>query len=570
MKIIFETIRFIRLILPKQYKLRAIGIGILLFINSGLELLGLGALYPVFAVLLVDSVVEKFGWAKWIYNSFGMTDERQLIVVLAVALFVIFIIKNLLSLWITKIQSIFSLSLYREFTLKLHEIYYRRGFSFFKTTNSNIIMRDIKVATERFSQSHVLGLLNFANEIVVLLAIVISIAIYDIRIFVLLLLTVIPPFYFFYRWVGRQSITLSAIRNRIEPIIGKNIFQSINGYVDIIISGSEKVFRKRIEENVEELVNVNVKTNIYNLAPTRVIETFLMLAIAIMIAYGIYYLPSKADLVKLLGLFAIAGYRILPSINRMMIAINGINQNYWVFKILTPLISEKINKIEIEKEVSFKNHLKLKHINFAYSENTKNILTDYSLTIKKGEVIGLVGPSGAGKTTIMNILLGFLIPQKGTYEIDDVILTTENLKSFYKKVGYVQQQVYLVDGTISENVAFGCENHEIDIEKLKKVLDQASLTEFMANLPDGINTMIGENGAKLSGGQRQRIGIARALYFNAEILFFDEATSSLDIQTEKDITESINKLADGKLTMIIIAHQLSTLKSCDRIEKIIG
>ena len=570
MKIIFETIRFIRLILPKQYKLRAIGIGILLFINSGLELLGLGALYPVFAVLLVDSVVEKYGWAKWIYNSFGMTDERQLIVVLAVALFIIFIIKNLLSLWITKIQSIFSLSLYKEFTLKLHEIYYKRGYSFFKTTNSNIIMRDIKIATERFSQSHVLGLLNFANEIVVLLAIVISIAIYDIKIFVLLALTVIPPFFFFYRWVGRQSIILSTIRNRIEPIIGKNIFQSIHGYVDIIISGSEKVFRKRIEENVEELVNVNVKTNIYNLAPTRVIETFLMFAIAIMIAYGIYYLPSKADLIKLLGLFAIAGYRILPSINRMMIAINGINQNYWVFKILTPLISEKINKIEIEKEISFKNHLKLKHINFAYSENSNNIVTDYSLTIKKGEVIGLIGPSGAGKTTIMNILLGFLIPQKGTYEIDEVILNKENLKAFYKKVGYVQQQVYLVDGTISENVAFGCANHEIDIEKLEKVLDQASLTEFLESLPDGIHTMIGENGAKLSGGQRQRIGIARALYFNAEILFFDEATSSLDLQTEKDITESINNLADGKLTMIIIAHQLSTLKSCDRIEKING
>lgn len=568
MNIIIKTIRFIKEILPQKYKVRAIFVSFLLFVNSGLELIGLGAILPLFVVLLENSVVEKYQWAAWMYEQFYLTDERQLIVILAIAFFIVIAIKNLLGLWITKIQSEFSFSLFKIFTVQLHQLYYLNGYTFFKGTNSNVVVRDIRLAPERFAQALVLGSLTFLNEIILLAAIIIGITLYNYEIFLLLIVTVLPPFIIFYRWVRKRSIILGEIKNKIEPIIGKNLFQSIFGFVDIMISGAEKTFRNRIEDNLEELVDVNIKTNIYNMAPTRVIETSLMFAIAIIISFGIFYLPSKTDLIKLLGLFVLAGYRIMPSINRMMLAINNLNQNIWVFDVLSPLIGFKEKHSKEIKELNFENQLQLESINFSYPNCEEDVLKNYSLEIKKGEVVGLIGPSGAGKTTVMNILLGFLKPTKGFYKIDGVILSEEYMASFYKKIGYVQQQVYLIDASLAENIAFGLEISQLDLNKLEKVLIQASLWDFVQTLPEGIYTMIGENGAKLSGGQRQRVGIARALYFDAEILFFDEATSSLDNETEKEITEAIRKLSDGNLTMIIIAHRLSTLEGCSKIIKI--
>lgn len=563
---IFKSINFILEILPKRDQIKLAGIGFLLLINSILELLGLGAILPVFAVLLEDNVVEKYTWASWLYNFFNMTDERQLIILLAGGLFVVIAIKNILSLWIAKINSTFALSLYKEMSIRLHKLYYRNGFSFFKTTNSHVVVRDLKAATHQFANLQVLGTLNFLNEIVVLFFIILFIAFYNLQILALLVLTVAPPFFFFYRWVRLRSIKLGEIRNRIEPVLGKNLYQSIFGYVDVIITGSEKPFRKNIKDNLDELVEVDIKTTVYNLAPTRVIETALMFAIAVIITFGIFYLPSKIELLKILGLFAVAGYRIMPSINRMMIAVNGLNQSHWIYPILAPLKAEETNQYKrTEKEISFERHLTLENISFSYPDTSESIFEDYTLSIKKGEVIGLVGPSGAGKTTLMNILLGFLKPTIGQYKVDNTILTENHLKSFYEKVGYVQQQVYLIDGTLAENVAFGCDRKDVKSKKLEEVLRKASLWEMVQSLPNGVNEMIGENGTKLSGGQRQRVGIARALYFDAEILFLDEATSSLDSQTEKEITDAINKLSDGKLTIIIIAHRLSTLENCTRI-----
>ncbi len=566
MKIAIKTIRFILEVLPKNQRLKLMGVGFLLLINSVLELVGLGALLPVFSVLLEDDVVSKYIWAAWLYETFALTDERQLIMVLAVGLLTIILIKNILGLWIAHLNSTFALRLYKDFALRLHKFYYRKGFSFFKTNNSNLVVRNLRTATSYFANLQVLGSLNLLNEIIVLIFIVVFIALYNLQILGLLLVTVVPPFYIFYRWVRLRSINLGEIKNRIEPVLSKNMYQSIYGYVDVIITGSEKKFRKDINKNLDELVEVDIKTTVYNLAPTRVIETSLMLAIAVIISFGIYYLPSKIELLKLLGLFAVAGYRIMPSINRMMISINGLNQSQWIFEILAPLKKEgHTNKKEKDEKIEFNHSLKLENITFSYGGNSEELFKDYSLTIKKGDVIGLIGPSGAGKTTLMNIFLGFLKPSKGNYLIDNTIIDDAHLNAFYSKIGYVQQQVYLIDGSIAENVAFGCKKKDINVDKLKEVLNKASLWETVKNLPAGVNEMIGENGTKLSGGQRQRVGIARALYFDAEILFFDEATSSLDSQTEKEITESINALSNGNLTLIIIAHRMTTLEGCNRI-----
>ncbi len=574
MKIVLRTIRFIINVLPKKDGLKLLTVGLLLFLNSFLDLLGLGALLPVFSVLLEDDVIKSNSFLRWIYNLFDLSNENQLIIILAAFLFLVVLSKNLLSLMIIRYNSKFALGLSKDFTLRLHKYYYQKGFSFFKTTNSNVVVRNLRAATSVFSNTQVLGTLNFLNEIIVLFVIVIGIAVYNYKIFFLLMVAVVPPFMIFYNWVRKRSIVLGDISNRISPIIGQNLFQSIFGYVDVKIMGAEHNFRSKLEDNLDELVDVDIKSNMYNLAPTRVIESSLMLAVALIISYGVYNLPSKIDLLKLLGLFAVAGYRIMPSINRMMIAINGLNRSHWVLDVLNPLTNQLKDKDNlengnvVEQEINFNHHLKLENVDFYYPESNEPVLSNINLTIKKGEIIGLVGPSGSGKTTLMNILLGFLKPSKGTYYIDDVKLDISHEKSFYNKVGYVQQQVYLIDATIAENIAFGCEPEDIDQNKLLDVLKKANLLDMVSKLPDGVDEIIGENGTKLSGGQRQRLGIARALYFDSDIIFLDEATSALDSKTEQEITNSIQSLSDGKLTIIIIAHRLSTLAHCNRIIEI--
>ena len=379
-----------------------------------------------------------------------------------------------------------------------------------------------------------------------------------------MLITVTPTFSIFYLYVRKKSLKIGEIQKKIAPLLSKSIFESFYGYVDILLAKKEDVYRNNVKGHLHESSQIQVTTSVLNLAPTRVIETSLMLAIVLIIIFGLQLSMAKMDLIKQLGIFAIAGYRIMPSINRIMLAMNGLNQTFWTHDILKSLNTESPDLI-IQKELSFNETLSLNNISFQFDDSPTPLFSDYSLNITKGECLGIKGASGSGKTTLMNMLLGFIPPQQGTFKVDDVTYTPEHMNSYYEKVGYVQQQVYLMDGTIADNIALGVSKENLDQELLKQALEKASLSQFVADLPNGVNSTIGEGGTKISGGQRQRIGIARALYRKVEILFFDEATSALDEQTEKEISDAINRLAETNLTIIIIAHRLKTLERCDRI-----
>jgi ABC-type multidrug transport system fused ATPase/permease subunit len=216
-----------------------------------------------------------------------------------------------------------------------------------------------------------------------------------------------------------------------------------------------------------------------------------------------------------------------------------------------------------DKEISFSKEIIFKDILFRFPDSEQPVLNHLSFSIQKGEKIGFVGTSGSGKTTLMNILLRFYIENSGDVLVDGVKLVRDNMSSWRKKIGYVKQDIFMIDGTIKENIAFG--EDEADEARLMKVIQQASLEKFVKSLPDGVNTLIGEFGSRLSGGQKQRIGIARSLYRDAEILIFDEATSALDNATEQEVTESIDRLSDTNKTIFIIAHRITTLKNCDKI-----
>jgi ABC-type bacteriocin/lantibiotic exporter with double-glycine peptidase domain len=249
----------------------------------------------------------------------------------------------------------------------------------------------------------------------------------------------------------------------------------------------------------------------------------------------------------------------------MIISLNNIKGFQYVFEILNVYKNDSKTKEQNQTEqLVFDKKLDISNVTFKYPNSEKVILNNLTIEIKKGETIGIIGSSGSGKTTLINIILGFLKAQEGCIKLDDVIIKESNLSACRNIIGYVKQNVFILDGTITENIAVGINSSEINIEKINETIRLTKLQDFVSSLPNGIDTQIGEQGSKLSGGQKQRIAIARALYHNAEILIFDEATSALDNETEREITESIESLVGNK-TMIIVAHRYSTLKNCNRV-----
>ncbi len=562
--LILSSIKRILQVLPPGYKKKSAKMMLLLFLNSVMELFGLAAFLPLFSVILQDGMITTHPIISKMYLLGGFTSENQFILSLAGFIVFAIVFKNVMSLWIARSQASFSLSLYQYFAIRLHSYFYSKGFPYFKSTNSNVIMRDVNAIPQRFAQNMVLPLFNFLNELFVLSFILVSLVLYDWKAILLLGGTILPIFLLFYRWVKERSAKIETEANEIQPLLGKSIFQSIFGFTDVEITNSHERFRNKISFYLAKIVKLSIKRTVYSLAPTKVIEAGMVITIFAITTYGLYFLPDRAGLAALLGLFALAAYRILPSVNRIMIALISIKGNQFTFDTISQVKGYTPERKQ-EEELSFHNEINLNHINFRFPDAEQNLLNGINLTITKGDNIGFIGPSGAGKTTLMNILLGFWSPSSGEIKIDDRLLNSTTLKSWRDKVGYVQQEVYILDGTLAENIAFGLDNNEIDPAKLEKVLKQASLWDFVQDLPNKQRTMIGERGTKLSGGQRQRVGIARALYSGATILFFDEATSALDTQTEEEITESIRQLTDGELTIIVIAHRTSTLKYCNRI-----
>jgi len=541
----------------------------LLLFNSILELFGLATLIPIFALLFKDNTIHENSVLLSIYNYFGFDSDEKFIIVLSAVMLSIVVLKNIISLMISYYQSKFSYDVMGYLTIRLHRLFYTKGYLYLKSINSTEFYRNSATIPERFAHTILFGTLTLVNELIILIFIVLAIFFYNPTVVLLLIFTVTPVFTIFYALTKERLKSYGEEINALQPKLSSTIFQSFFGYQDIEITGTAERFSDRLSKFVSTYKDISAKKIVLQLMPTKIIESSMVLAIFVVVVYGIYFLPDREALLALLGIYILSAYRIIPSINRIMIAINGLIETQYAFDIIGELDrSEDICKKSISKEIEFKREIAVKDISFRYPNMENDILNHFTLTIKRGETLGIVGKSGNGKTTLMNILLGFLKPYRGLVTIDGVELNDSNMESWRSKIGYVAQDIFLLDASFGENIAFGLDRDEIDMKKLSRVVSLASLDELVDTLPNGIDTNIGERGTRLSGGQRQRVGIARALYYDSEILFFDEATSSLDSETQRDIANAITSLSHKGLTMIIITHRLSTLDGVDRIIEI--
>lgn len=557
-----------KLLSPTE-KSRGIRLAFLTILGAAIDVIGLAALVPVMMAATDPTFVTTNTYMAALQTWTGF-DYPGFMIFLAVALLLIFIFKNGVALFINYAQSRFAFSVATSLARRQYIKYYGRGYSYFKDTNSADIINNIINIPAFFASGILISTINFGAEMLVMAFIVFGIAAVDIALFLALIAVLLPSGLIIYNGTKNKLYNLGQERKTLHMQTYARLNQAIFGYVDVKLNNKEQYFLDAYVTRQNRLNNNQKTKYLISLIPTRSLEVIAVLGIVVIFLYTFIAGSSGSgadeskQLFGFIAVFAAAAFRVLPSMNRLLAALMGIKNHLFAVEVLEEgalpyeLDDQDIRPVKFEETIEFRD------VTFQYEDTQTPAVSGLSFTVAKGEKIGIIGESGSGKTTLMNLLLRFLAEDSGGLYVDGKRLERDDVPGWRAIVGYVQQKVYLMDASLKENVAFGEDADKIDAARLQSALEQASLSDFVASLPQGIETPVGEMGGKLSGGQQQRMGIARALYWNSKILVFDEATSALDMETEEAITESIERLSDGQ-TLFVIAHRITTLRNCDRI-----
>jgi len=564
-----DTIRKIYRVLDPAERKKSFWMIVLIICNGFVELVGLAFILPLLYLAKDNSAIHTNKYLDWTYSKFQFQSEDQFLVVLIVLLLAIFLVKNGLGIYFNYVQSRYSFKISTNLTTKQFRRYLNHDFLYFKDTNSNTIMRNVATIPVDFTGLILLPIIMITTEIFVVFLISIGLLLYSPGVLLMIGGILTPVLYFFYRLVKNKIQQLGDQKNELRPITFKVIFEAIFGYVDVKLSNSESYFIKKSHNLLDRFYSILTKLYVIEYFPIRLIEMTAIFCIAILYFYFIAIGGDRSELVNFLILFSIAAYRVMPSINRIMSSIIKVKSGDYVFELLEEDI-EQLANVEIDekdkfKRIPFTKGIELKNISYTYQSKNEEVLKNISISMSKGDRIGIIGPSGSGKSTLVNVILRFLKEDEGQLLVDGVVINDENKITWRNIIGYVQQDFYMVDGSLADNIAFGENPDQMDLEKIKRCVEMVSLNEMIDDLPNGVHSQIGEFGSKISGGQRQRIAIARALYKEPEILIFDEATSSLDTKVESEILDTINKLSLNGISSIAIAHRITSLKYCDKI-----
>lgn len=555
-------------LLTKKQKIQLIFLSLLLIIGFVFEILGLGIIIPALSIILDPEISIKYPVLKPIFEFLGNPTQTQLVLGAMLSIVLFYITKAFYFIFMAWKHSDFSTSLYRSISLELFEGYLNQPYIFHLKHNSALLIRNINVEAGAFlliTQS----ILTILTESTALLGMGIMLMIFE-PIGTIIMISFLTLSAYSFEFITRKKLSYWGIkRQEYEGKWNQQLMQTLNGVKIIKLLGRSKYFNNIFSYINLERSKIIAKEYTLRQVPRLYLEVLSVFGLALLIIIEVLQNNSLEILIPILGMFATAAFRMMPSTNRLMNAISAIR----FYSSSVNLIYDECRIIRDTKipepqalKLSFNNRIELANITFNYPDTNKIILDKISLTIKYGESIGFIGTSGSGKSTLLDIILGLLTPDAGIINVDGKNIQG-NIQGWQKQIGYVPQLIHLTDDSIRKNIALGITDEKIDELAIKEAIQLAQLNDFVMGLPDGLNTYVGEQGVRLSGGQRQRIGIARALYYNPEILVLDEATSALDTDTEKAIIHTIMKLKRRK-TILIVAHRTSTLSHCDRLFKI--
>ena len=474
--------------------------------------------------------------------------------------------KSVLVMLLHRYERNFIFSFYRELSLKLYLGYYSRGLGFIKQNNSSTLSRNVNVVSLMFATGVLRPLAAIMGDVLLLLLVAIALFVYSPYVALLVSIIFTPIVAIFYLVVRRKIQMLGVEENDVQRHKSRVVSETFRGYADIDIGGAMPLMIKRFSDDLDAISDLRQRHSSLSQLPQFFMEIGLVIGMVIVVLFSLY---CKSDISLIFGVFAVVAIRLIPSVRNVLTQWSLVRYNRYT---IDELLKAEVTNISTEinqcgERMIFESSIDLNDVSFKFDDASEPILSNLSLTIARGEYVGIRGASGVGKTTLFNLLLGLYRPTSGVISIDGIELTSENIRKWQNSIGYVSQNVFIADGSLAENIALGTPKESIDYQLVDRVICQANLAEFVKSLPHGLDTRMGEQGSRLSGGQRQRIGIARALYKGCDVLLLDEATSSLDNEAEECINMEISRLKryNDKLTIVVIAHRESSLKNCNRI-----
>lgn len=564
-------IKKINYILDRGQKIRLVILVIIILIGSLFELLGVSGILPLINAIIDPNILETSRTYGLFMDMLGIRGIKAFVIAASLILICVYIVKNIYIVFMLNLQYRYTLNNNRRLAMKLMECYLNQKYLFHVSHNVAELQRNVSSDVSKFFIA-ALYVLQLFSEAMVSLFLGLFLLITDVASTLIMVFIIVISILIFTIVYKRVQTELGKRDRIISAEMNKWIFQAFGGIKEIKAMGREKFFLDNYENTYFEYTRIQRKSRLINAIPTPFLETICIVGVLFAIMFRIYSGDNAQDFIPTLSVFALAAIRLLPSFNRMTGYISGIMYNkssvdnvYQDLKEIEDLQNMNCNKQE-SRPVKLKKELKGDKVSFRYPNTDDYILKEANFIIPKNQSVAIIGPSGAGKTTIADIILGLLKPEAGHLWADSTDIY-DNIEGWHKVVGYIPQDIYLMDDTIKANITFGINEDEIDDERVEAVVKEAQLGEVISALDDGVDTIIGERGVRLSGGQRQRIGIARALYHRPEVLILDEATSALDNETEEAVMNAINAL-HGNITLIIIAHRLSTIKNCDIIYRV--
>ena len=545
---------------------------IMMLMMAFMDTLGVASVFPFIAVLTNPMIIETNLFLNKIFQVseiFGVENNQQFFLLLGIFVFLIIVISLVVKVSTSYLQIRFTSMLEYSIGKRLMEKYLNQPYSWFLSHNSNDLIKNILSEVHQIIEVAIYPMAELIAKGMVAIALLGLLFLTDIKLALLISFSIggiYGSIYYFLRnfitKIGEERLKNNLLRYRV-------VSQAFGSIKDVKVRGSEEVHTKFFSNSSYTYAKSISLAHMTSQLPRYILEGIAFAGIMLLLLYMISQKGSMNNALPIISLYIFAGYRLMPSMQQVYSSFTHLR---YIGSSIDNLVNEiknlKAYNLSQDKSIlQLNKKITLNNIYYNYPDTPHSTLEDINISISAKSTIGFVGPSGSGKSTTIDIILGLLEPQKGTLEVDGKVITGDNLRSWQRTIGYVPQQIYLIDDTIAANIAFGLDEKEIKQDWVEKACRNANLEEFINELPKKYNTIIGEGGIRLSGGQRQRIGIARALYHNPRVLVLDEATSALDNETEQAVMNAVNNLGKD-ITIILIAHRLNTVENCDVIFKL--
>ena len=536
------------------------------------QAVGVASILPFINMVMDPNIIAENRWLSYFFNLLDFKSNNSFIIFFGFFVLAVLVIGNLISAFATWFKIHFVWRKNHTLSTLLLKKYLSMPYTYFLNQNSTDLGKNVLAEVQQVTNGFLLSLISVITNSIIIIVILALLLYVNLSMTLGVAGFLVLLYFLIYFYFSDKLNTGGEERVLENKGRFKTASEALGGIKDIKILGVEKFFLQKFSKHSDKFSYLQSWYQVIGQVPRYIMEMVAFGGIVSLLIFLVYSNTPTDRVIPLVSFFAFAGYRLIPALQEIFNSLTSIKFNEVVLDNIykdmneeSPIADDIYSDHKKNKPLSFKEKIKLENIYFTYPNNERVVLRNINLEIKKNTFIALIGITGSGKTTLVDLMLGLLSPDKGSFSVDGVEINKDNIKNWQANLGYVPQQIYLSDDTILRNIAFGVPDKEIDMNKVEKVAQMANIHDFISKeLHSGYQEIIGERGIRLSGGQRQRIGIARALYHDPQILLLDEATSSLDNKTEKEVLDAIEGIAKLK-TIIVIAHRLTTVKNCDKV-----